>query len=207
MLRSQVFEASERLRDELEIAFSMPPFDASDRKRVSVLACSLSLEHADAVRLLLANTLVPSALVAHRAQYEAAVRAVWAFYAASPTHIDKLSADLTLDAEQSAKNLPTTHEMMVALGPKAPAPAFQVLSNFRSNSWGALNSFAHAGIHPLKRHEQGYPPVLLEQVQRNANAVALVAAMQAAVLTGSQPLVHEIGQFQKKYQDVLPPLQ
>jgi hypothetical protein len=206
MLRSQVFEASEQLSDELEIAFSLPPFDASDRKRVSVVACSLSLEHGDAVRLLLASTLVPSALVAHRAQYEAAVRAVWAFYAASPTHIEKLSADLTLDAEQSAKNLPTTHEMMVALGPKAPAAAFQALSNFKSNSWGVLNSFAHAGIHPLKRHEQGYPLVLLEQIQKNANAIAIVAAMQAAVLTGSQPLVQEIGKFQRTYNDVLPPL-
>jgi hypothetical protein len=205
MLRSQVLEESERLSDELEIAFSLPLLDSSDRKRVSALACSLSLEHANAVRLLLANALISSALVAHRAQYEAAVRAIWACYAASLVHIEKLSADLSIDAEQSAKNLPSTHEMMVALEAKAPAVAFQILSNFKSHSWGALNSFAHAGIHPLKRHEQGYPVILVERVQMNANAMSIVAAMQAAVLTGSQPLVHEVAKLQMKYQAFLPP--
>jgi len=95
--------------------------------------------------------------------------------------------------------------MMLALEPKAPAITFQILSNFKSHSWDALNSFAHAGIHPLKRHEQGYPVVLIEQVQLNVNAIAIVAAMQAAVLTGSQPLVHEVSKLQVKYQAFLPP--
>jgi len=205
MLRDEVLDASERLSNDLEVAFSVPPYDSSDRKRVSLLACSLSLEHADAVRLLLASTLIPSALVAHRAQYEAAVRGVWAFYAASDGHIDKLASELTVDAEKSAKNLPSTSEMMISLGSKAPAVAYQVLSNFKDHSWNALNSFAHAGIHPLKRHEHGFPPLLIEQTQKNANAIAIVSAMQAAVLTGRQPLVHKIGTFQIKYQDVLPP--
>ena len=205
MLRAEVLDASERLSDDLEVAFSAPPYDSSDRKRVSLLACSLSLEHADAVRLLLASTLVPSALVAHRAQYEAAVRGVWAFYAASDAHIDKLTGELSIDAEKAAKNLPLTSEMMNSLVSKAPAVAYQALSNFKDNSWSALNSFVHAGIHPLKRHEHGFPVLLIEQTQKNANAIAIVAAMQAAVLTGRQPLVHEIGKFQIKYQDVLPP--
>jgi len=205
MLSATVLDASERLRDELEIAFAEPLFDNSARKRMSVLACSLSLEHAEAVRLLLASSLVPSALVAHRAQYEAAVRAVWALYAASEVHIEKLSADLSIDAERSAKNLPMTSEMMNLLESKAPSVAFQVLNNFKNNSWGALNSYVHAGIHPLKRHEQGYPVLLIEQVQKNSNAIAIVAAMQAAVLTGRQPLVHEVGKLQIKYQNVLPP--
>lgn len=165
------------MRDELEVAFSLPLYEPSDRKRVSHLACSLSLEHADAVRLLLANTLVSSALVAHRAQYEAAVRAVWGFYAATAEHIAKLAANLTLDAEQSAKNLPTTHEMIRSLAQTAPAVAYQVLSNFKESSWGALNSYVHAGIHPLNRHEKGYPVSLIETVQKHANALALVAAM------------------------------
>jgi hypothetical protein len=199
-------EASERMNDELAVAFSLPLYEPSDRKRVSQLACSVSLEHADAVRLLLGNTLVSSALVAHRAQYEAAVRAVWAFYAATTEHIAKLTADLTLDAEQSAKNLPTTNDMIRSLAQTGPAVAYQVLSNFKESSWGALNSYVHAGIHPLKRHAKGYPVSLIETVQKHANAIAVVAAMQAAVLTGNQPLVHEIGLFQHKYQSILPAL-
>jgi hypothetical protein len=206
MPRAELMEASKRMSDELEVAFSLPLYEPSDRKRVSHLASSLSLEHADAVRLLLTNTLVSSALVAHRAQYEAAVRAVWAFSAATAEQIAKLTADLTLDAEQSAKNLPTTNEMIRSLAQTGPAVAYQVLSNFKESSWGALNSYVHAGIHPLKRHAKGYPVSLIETVQKHANALAVVAAMQAAVLTGSQPLVHEIGLFQLKYQSILPAL-
>jgi hypothetical protein len=206
MPEAELMDASKRMGDELNVAFSLPLYEPSDRKCVSHWASSLSLEHASAVRLLLANTLVSSALVAHRAQYEAAVRAVWAFYAATAEHIEKLTADLTLDAEQSAKNLPTTNEMIRSLAKTAPPVAYQVLLSFKESSWGALNSYAHAGIHPLRRHSKGYPVSLIEIVQKHANAIAIVAGMQAAILTGSQPLVHEIGLFQLKYKSILPAL-
>ena len=45
--------------------------------------------------------------------------------------------------------------MIRALAKTAPAVAYQVLSSFKESSWGALNSYVHAGIHPLKRHSKG----------------------------------------------------
>src|SRR6185369_2871796 len=101
------------------------------------------------------------------------------------------------ESEQHAKNLPSVAEMMGALSTKAPPPAYQALANFKESSWKALNSFVHAGIHPLQRQDAGYPVQLVEQILRNCNGLAVVTGMQAAVLTGSQQLVREVGALQR----------
>ena len=93
---------------------------------------------------------------------------------------------------------------MVALSTKAPYPAYQALANFKENSWKALNSFVHAGIHPIQRQESGYPVQLVEQILRNCNGLAVVVGMQAAVLTGSQRLVKQVGAMQTTHAKCLP---
>lgn len=144
-LDQRILAASEDLAALLAAVLAAPVYDDSQRIRVSHLASSVSLEHSHACRTLLAVGMVPSGLVVHRAQYEAAVRAVWSFYAASEPHVGKLGATLAVEAEQEAKHLPLVAEMMVALSTKAPYPAYQALANFKENSWKALNSFVHAG--------------------------------------------------------------
>lgn len=196
--------ATEDLAERLAAVLTVPAYDDSPRIRVSHLASSVALEHGNACRTLLAVGMVPSGLVVHRAQYEAAVRAVWAFYAASEVHVGKLAATLAVEAEQEAKNLPLVAEMMVALSVKAPPPAYQALANFKENSWKALNSFVHAGIHPLQRQESGYPVQLIEQFLRNCNGLAVVAGMQAAMLTGNQQLVRQVRALQTSHGQCLP---
>lgn len=200
-----IFDQSERLASELVSVLSVPGYDSSPRNQISYLASSLSLEHWHATRALLREGLLPSGLVVLRAQYEALVRAVWALYAATESHIDKLATSLTTDSEQAAKNLPQIADMLGALSTKAPPQPIQALTQFKNTSWKALNSYAHAGIHPLHRHEQGYPIPLVEQVTRNSNGLAVVAGMQAAVLSGSQALVLEVGTLQHKHASCLPP--
>lgn len=199
-----ILAASEDLEAQLASVLEAPLYDNSQRMRVSHLASSVALEHGTACRTLIAVGLVPSALVVHRAQYEATVRAVWALYAASDLHIGKLGATLAVEAEQNAKNVPLVAEMMAALATKAPAPAYQALANFKENSWRALNSFVHAGIHPLHRQASGYPVQLAEQILRNCNGLAVVAGMQAAVLTGRQHLVSQVGALQTTHRQCLP---
>ncbi len=203
-LGQRILAASEDLAALLAAVLTAPVYDDSQRIRVSHLASSVSLEHSHACRTLLAVGMVPSGLVVHRAQYEAAVRAVWSFYAASEPHVGKLGATLAVEAEQEAKNLPLVAEMMVALSTKAPYPVYQALANFKENSWKALNSFVHAGIHPIQRQESGYPVQLVEQILRNCNGLAVVAGMQAAVLTGSQRLVKQVGAMQTTHAKCLP---
>jgi hypothetical protein len=204
MVDEQLFRRSDELAAALAEIFALPMFDDSQRHQISHLACRVSFEHGHAARILFATGLVPSGLVVLRAQYEALVRSVWALYGATDTHIEKLSADLDVDAEQSAQTLPLVQEMMKTLATKAPAPAYQVLVTFKDSSWKALNSYVHAGIHPIQRHETGYPVQLVHQILKNSNGLALVAAMQGAVLTGNQQAVRHVGGFQETHQACLP---
>jgi hypothetical protein len=200
----RILAESEDLAARLAAALVIPLFDDSQRIRVSHLASSVALEHSKACRTLLANGFVPSGLVVHRAQYEAAVRAVWVLYAASELQVEKLAATLGVETEQEAKNLPLVADMMAELSSKAPSLAYQTLANFKDSSWKVLNSFVHAGIHPLQRQQSGYPVRLVEQILRNCNGLAVVAGMQAAMLTGNQTLVSEVVALQKTHRECLP---
>jgi hypothetical protein len=203
----KVFADTEAFADELHSVISLPVFDDSVRIRVSDLLCSLSLEHWKAVRQLLASGLLPSALTVHRAQFEAIVRSIWALYGATDDHLGRLNdSDLTAESEQAAKNLPQTHEMMEVLLKRAPVQAYEALERFKASSWKALNSYAHAGIHPIRRHESGYPIALVVSALKNANGLAVLTCMQAAVLSGVQPLQRSILNLVGQYPHCMPPL-
>jgi hypothetical protein len=200
-----IFDESDALAEELLALIDVPLFDDSPRIRTSDVACSLSLEHWASARALLRLGLLPSAIVVHRAQFEALARSIWLLYAASVFHLIKLTATLSLESEQAAKNMPQTAEMMQDLSKKAPPQAYDALSRFKENSWKALNSYAHAGIHPIRRHDDGYPIQLLHDVLRNANGLAAVGCMQAVVLSGQQPLQRSILALTAKHPQCMPP--
>ena len=95
--------------------------------------------------------------------------------------------------------------MMEALAKSGPKEAHAALARFKDNSWKALNSYAHAGIHPLRRHADGYPEQLMHSVLCNANGLAMLSAMQAAVLSGAQPLQRKVLQLAAKHSACMPP--
>jgi hypothetical protein len=200
-----IFAESDALATEILARIDVPLVDESLRIRTSDVACSLSLEHWTSARALLRSGLLPSAVVVHRAQFEALARSIWLLYAASDDHVSKLTATLSLDSEQAAKNMPQIAEMMQDLAEKAPPPAYDALSRFKDNSWKALNSYAHAGIHSIRRHDDGYPVQLLHDILRNANGLAVVSCMQAAMLSGQQPLQRDILAAAAKRSMCMPP--
>jgi len=166
----------------------------------------MALEHWDATRVLFARGLLPSGVVVHRAQFEATVRSIWVLYAANDDQINKLINNLTLDTEQAAKNMPMVANMMNDLSAKAPEQAYEALLRFKDNNWKALNSYAHAGIHPIRRHEEGDPIDLLINFFKNTNALAVVTAMQIAILSGRQLLQREIQTLVSRWSECMPPL-
>jgi hypothetical protein len=185
----KLFEDSDAFARRVHALIRVPLFDESERLSVSHLLCSLSLDHWGAVRSLRGSGLLPSALVVHRAQFEATVRSIWTLYGATDHQINILSdSDLALESEQSAKKLPQVHDMMMSLSRTAPAQAYEALDRFKTHSWRALNSYTHAGIHPVHRHQSGYPVDLIRAALLNANGLAVLTCMQAAALTGIQPL-------------------
>jgi len=167
-------------------------FDDSLRLRASATAISLAHEHWDAVRPLLAAGMLPSAVVVHRAQFEATVRSIWLTYAATDDYVEKVSTDLNSETEQAAKNMPSVAMMMGALSGKAPHEAVEALSRFKNSSWRALTSYAHAGLHAISRHRDGYPANLIENVLRNANGLGVVGYFQLVGICGRQPLQRDV---------------
>lgn len=200
-----IFDDSDALANEILALVDVPLFDGSPRITTSDVACSLSLEHWASTKELLRLGLLPSAVVVHRAQFEALARSIWLLYVASDDHLSKLTATLSLESEQAAKNMPQTAEMMSDLAKKAPPQAYDALSRFKDNSWKALNSYAHAGIHPIRRHGDGYPVQLLHDILRNSNGLAVVACMQAAILSGRQPIQRDVLEAAAKRPGCMPP--
>lgn len=75
-----------------------PLFNDSQRIQVCEVLCSLSMEHGDSARALLQAGLLASALVIHRAQFEAVVRAIWTLYAATDGQLTNWPTGHRIDA-------------------------------------------------------------------------------------------------------------
>lgn len=131
---------------------------------------------------------------------------MWVLYAASERDIDLLATELSIEAESKASRSPSLSDMIKRLEGKAPTPAYDMAIGYKENSWKALNSYVHGGIHPVSRFSSGYPDELLLQVQRNVNGVSTMVAMMLATLTGSQELTNEISKIQHQFADCLPDL-
>lgn len=158
--------------------FGAPAADL--RSQVAAQACDLSLEHATSLQILFSAAAAASACALLRLQYESLLRSAWLLHAASDDHVSRLSSELTPDSQQSAKNAPTAEKMLLELRrtlEREPHLAGLVipLSQIREVSWGAMNSFVHAGIHPLRRSASGFPVRLADQVVRNSNGMVHLA--------------------------------
>lgn len=202
----EIFDESDTLAEELYAVVDLPLLDDSSRTRTSDVACSLSLEHWHSARVLLRAGLLPSALVVHRSQLEALTRSIWLACAASDEQISKLTVALTPETEQAAKNMPQMSKMMQDLQKSGPQQAYEGLARFKDSSWKPLNSYVHAGIHPIQRHHEGYPFKMLCDVLRSSNVLALMSFMHAVVLSGRQPLQRTLLGLAGKRSACMPPL-
>ena len=157
--------------------------------------CLVAMEHAVALRALMAWRLPTSAVSLVRLQFEALARAMRLLYAASDAAIEKLLAPLTLRSEQAAKKLAGAREKIGQIGKRVgqgvPPAAHQMLSHFKDVSWHAMNSFVHGGIHPLRRSADGFPVHLALQVLRNSNGLITMTGMTMAVLTGDEAVAKQ----------------
>ncbi|AOE85862.1 DUF6988 family protein [Pseudomonas sp. TCU-HL1] len=166
--------------------------------------CSLSLEHALSIRTLMAIGLQTSAASLLRLQFESLTRGMWLLYGASDAVVEKLTAPLTPDSEQAAKNLPSVDEMIKQMAAKAHPDAIRMLNEFKEISWKALNSFVHCGIHPLHRHVGGFPEQLAMQAVQNSNGLLTMAGMTMAILTGDENCTKPMSKIQHQFKDCLP---
>ena len=178
------------------------PCDDSDRTRISKIMCSVSFEHAESFKILLASRNFTSAIGMLRLQFESLVRGVWVLYAASEIELGTLTAELNNENAKRANNLPMLSEMISKLESKAPENAVNPILEFKEYSWKPLNSYVHGGLHAIDRHSKGYPVQILKQALKASNGVNGIVGMFAAVLTGNQLLVKEVSRSYEEYSDI-----
>ena len=175
-----------------------PACDDSDRTRICKIMCSVSFEHAESFKILLASRNFTSAIGMLRLQFESLVRGMWVHFVASEIALGKLTAELNNESSKRAEKLPGLSMMIEKLKKKAPENAINPVLEFREYSWKPLNSYVHGGLHAIDRHSKGYPVEILEQALKASNGVNGMTGMFASVLTGDQHLVDEVS---KSYQD------
>lgn len=158
----------------------------SVRGSVAMDALMVSAQHGQALRVLLAEDLGVSAMGILRMQYEAVLRAVWALFAGSVPDLAKLAAPLTPGTAKAAKSIGMPADLLGAIDKSdAPADLKRSLHEFRSSSWEVLNSYIHAGIHPLRRHDVQHEHELSVAL-RMSNGLAFVTC-GLMVIVGQRP--------------------
>lgn len=175
-----------------------------DRCKLSRDLCELSFEYWISHRQLLINNRYPAAIVIARAQFESIVKAIWILNCATNDSVFKLNEDLDGQSEACAKNMPGVNDMMNALKTGVHKNAYDALVRFKMNSWNALNSYTHAGIHPISRLRSGYPDKLICDVYKNSNGLAAITAMHIVILNGRQYLQKEIIALSEEFKSCMP---
>lgn len=176
------------------------------RHEVALVACGMALEHALSLRLLVRAQCYTSALSMMRLQYEALTRSVWLLYAATDLQVETLASPLTLDAEHAAKKMPMFAAMLEQIGKTAPEQASRMLLNFKETNYHAMNSFVHSGVHPLRRHAEGYPVKLIQDVLRNSNGLNVMTLQMGVILSGDPCFNGVIRAVQEGFHQILPGL-
>lgn len=177
------------------------PCNNSDRVRISKIMCSVTFEHSESLKILLANRNFTSAIGMLRLQFESYVRGVWVLYAAKDLMVNKLTAELNDKNVKKADKLPMLSEMIEQLVIKAPKNAVDPILEFKEFSWKPLNSYVHGGLHAIDRHSKGYPLPILVQALKASNGVCGMSGMFAGVLAGNQQLVKEVIQLSGEFSD------
>lgn len=166
-------------------------------------AGGLALEHALALRTLLASDYPTSAFALLRPQFECLVRGVWLLHAAGDRWVEKFAQPLTMESARQANEGPGLADMLKELEASAQAPGHIVaqLREFKELTWKPLNSFTHGGIHPLTRLTSGYPPSLTYDALRNANAVLALTMQLLSILTGDPRNMAPVRRMHEAFED------
>ncbi|WP_448170690.1 DUF6988 family protein [Rhizobacter fulvus] len=168
--------------------------DGSDlRGQLALDACALTLEHAEGLRLLLAEGIENSALALLRVQHEALLRAAWVAYAATDANLRVLATTHTPATLKQANSLPLAHVLLDEVEKSdAPGALKRGLREFRELSWAGVNSYAHAGLLPLGRVGAGHAESQLVQAIQVSNANCYAALMIAAEVSSSADITAHI---------------
>jgi hypothetical protein len=180
--------------------------DGSARSQLAMMLSTIAIEHGISLRVLVSMENLASAVALLRVQFETVTRALWLHFAASDERIDRFAELIVSRSLKEPANVPSMQEMLDALGKTAPSTISKMLGELKQGAWGPLNSYVHAGIHPLMQAHHGFPPEYALQSLRNANGLSTMAAILMAVLSGDREITRHIREIQLAHLECLPPL-
>ncbi|KAB2928249.1 MAG: hypothetical protein F9K25_12840 [Candidatus Contendobacter sp.] len=183
-----------------------PPLYPSDRITAVRGMVGITFEHSQSLKILAAARNCTSSIGMLRLQYEALTRGFWLLYVAPDSTIEKLMNGFSREQAGESEKMAMLAKMLEALEGRAPEPVLISLQGFQANHWKPLNSFVHGGIHALHRHRKGYPVDLVLNIIRASNALSLMAANLANLVTSEPFPPGALLELQFEFATCLPPL-
>jgi hypothetical protein len=164
--------------------------EISSEERIRLVAGCLdtALEHHKAVLLLVARSLFGSAFALVRLLFEAYIKGIWLHRCASDSDIQLFKA------EKLDKNFGAFIEDIEKI------EGFEegILSDTKTKSWKAMNSYTHSGFMQVVRRntastiEPNYTEDEILEALNFANAIGLLSALEISYLSGSKQLASSI---------------
>lgn len=205
MLFNQLLARSAVLEERLADFFSLPLVIDSSRLQAARALASLSFEHAQSLKYLVAAGLHTSAAALLRMQYESLVRSLWVLYVATDSQAELMLSELTQDTAKQANKIPMLSQMLEAIEENAPHAPVAHLKEFKHYSWRPLSSFVHGGIHAVNRHGRGFPPELVLMQIRHSNGLLGIAGNLLLILAGVPAEAGKMAGIYTEFQDCFPP--
>lgn len=182
---------------------------ANTRHEAAIAAAEVALEHGVSLNALFELGMGNSAVALLRLEYEALLRSAWILYAATEAQVKKVSAPLTRESADAAKNLPNAQEMVEALEREMKADPglaglVAPLRELRDAAWKPMNAFVHCGIHPLARARDGFPEALAVNVIKLSNGLTHFAARLLSRFTDDRGVMRDVEEAYRHFKDVMP---
>jgi hypothetical protein len=184
----ELIHKSEQLIQWLDQCIDGIEITSEERIRLAAGCLDTALEHHKAVLLLVAKSLFGSAFALIRLLFEAYIRGIWLHRCASDSDLKLFKAE-KLDKKFGAfiKDIETIAGFEE-----------RVLSNTKTKSWKAMNSYTHSGFMQVVRRntastiEPNYTEDEILEALNFANAIGLLSALEISHLARSEELANSI---------------
>ena len=165
----------------------IPELAHDKRVQLGSACLHVSLEHSQAIVILMHERLYGSALALIRPLFEGFVRGLWLMQAATVEDIDRAGQD----------SFPNFAELVVALEPPSGENSDGLLSQIRTHRWRELCSYTHTGFRQIgaRLTAEGlgydYKESQLHDALLWADGIAIMLTMSFAYLAKNQTLSDE----------------
>jgi len=154
----------------------------NSRQRISQSLYHLSLEHYDAIVILMERRVIGSAFALGRSLLETCVRGKW---------ISGPAQDAEVERFLTKGKLKHFSELLDDIG-SAPETGGRLLNNIRGQNWNFLCGFTHGGMEQVRRRVTESTVESLYPIEEQANLlqlaveVAILVAAEVFALAGSE---------------------